>query len=107
MKNYEIKRIGPGSVFKLYFVLGSVIGLIISLVLVLLGASLSSIGFQLGTASIPNMGLLHILALILGIILGSLVYGLLLGIFAAIGALIYNAFAALVGGVVIRLNDKE
>jgi hypothetical protein len=107
MKNYEIKRIAPGSVFKLYFLLGSIIGLIISLVLVLVGASLNSIGFQLGIVNLQNVGPLQIGAIILGVILGSLAYGLLLGIVAVIAAVIYNAFATLAGGIVIRLNEKE
>ena len=107
VKNYEVKRIGPGSVFKFNFVLGSVLGLIVSLILVLAGVSLNSIGFQLGILSLHHTGLLQVGAIILGIIIGSLVYGLLMGVAGAIGALIYNAFAALVGGVVVKLNEKE
>jgi hypothetical protein len=107
MKNYEIKSIGPASVFKLYFVLGLIIGLILSLVLVLAGVSLNSIGLQLGTTSLHNIGLLQIGAVILGIILGSLAYGLLLGIVAWIGAVIYNAFAALVGGITVKISERD
>jgi ABC-type branched-subunit amino acid transport system permease subunit len=107
LKSYEVKRIGPGSIFKFNFVLGSVLGLIISLILVLAGVSLNSIGFQLGISSLHHIGLLQVGAIILGIIIGSLVYGLLMGLVGAIGALIYNAFAALVGGVVIKLNEKD
>jgi uncharacterized Tic20 family protein len=107
MKNYEIRKINPGSVFKLYFFLGLVIGIIISLVLVLLGVSLNSIGYQLGTVSLQGTGLLQVGALILGIIFGSLVYGLLLAVIAAIGAVIYNVFAAMAGGIVVKLNEKE
>ena len=107
MKKYEVKRIGPGSVFKFYFALGLVIGLIISLVMVLVGANLNSIGFQLGTSNLQSVGPLQVGAIILGVIIGSLVYGLLMGLAGAIGAFIYNAFAALVGGIAVTLNEKE
>ncbi|MGE5581367.1 MAG: DUF3566 domain-containing protein [Bacillota bacterium] len=107
MKLYEIQRIGPGSVFKLYFVLGVVIGLIISLVLVSVGATLNGIGYQLGTVNMTGGGPLQIAAVILGVIIGSLIYGLLSGVTGVIGAVVYNAFTALVGGIVIRLREKE
>jgi Transmembrane domain of unknown function (DUF3566) len=107
MKTYEIRKIGPGSVFKLYFTIGLVIGLIVSLVMVLVGISLKNIGFQLGTINMNHIGLLQIGAAILGVIIGSLVYGLVAGLAGMIGALIYNAFAALVGGIKVNLNERE
>ena len=107
MKIYEIRRIGPGSVFRFYFTLGLVIGLIISLVLVFTGLTLHSIGYQLGNVKLSGGGPLQVGAVILGIMLLSLAYGLLSGAGGAIGAIIYNAFAALVGGIVLQLNDKE
>jgi hypothetical protein len=107
MKNYEIESINPGSVFKLYFLMGLVLGLLFSLILVLVGASLNSLGFQLGITSLRNTGALHIGAIILGVIFGSVVYGLSLGIFATIGSLLYNGFARMAGGIVIRLNEKD
>ncbi len=107
MKNYEIRKIGPGSIFKLYFTIGTVIGFIVSLILLLAGATLNSIGMQLGTADLMSGGALQVAAIILGIIIGSLVYGLLTGIMGIVGAMIYNVFAALVGGIVINLTEKE
>ena len=107
MKTYEIKKVGLGSVFKFHFTLGVVIGVIITLVLALVGVSLTNIGFQLGTANLSHSGPLQIGAAILGIIIGSLIYGLLMGLAGTIGALIYNAFAALIGGIEVTLNDRE
>ena len=48
MKSYEIKRIGASSVFKFYFVVGVVVGLITCIVILITGASLSQIGIELG-----------------------------------------------------------
>ena len=107
MKSYEIKRIGTGSVFKFYFVIGVVVGLITCIVILITGASLSQIGIQLGTFSLKGGGPLQVGGAVAGLVIGSLAYGLLTGIAGSIMALIYNVFAAAVGGIIIKLNDKE
>ncbi len=105
MKSYEIKKIGPGSVFKFYFILGIVFGLLTSIILLITGATLKNIGLELGTFGAS--GPLQAGTAIIGVILASLAYGLMAGVLSAIGALIYNLFAAAIGGIVIKLNDKE
>ncbi|HBF39696.1 MAG TPA: hypothetical protein DDW50_20575 [Firmicutes bacterium] len=107
MKSYGIESIKPGSVFKLYFLMGLVLGLLFSLLLVVVGMCLDSAGFQLGITSLRNNGPLEFGAIILGVVFGSVIYGLLLGLFATIGALLYNGFARMTGGIVIRLNEKD
>lgn len=106
MKSYEIKKIGPGSVFKFYFVVGVAIGLLTSIVLLITGATLENIGLELGAFSAGG-GPLQVGTAIIGVILASLAYGLMAGIISAVGALIYNVFAAGIGGIVIKLSDKE
>ncbi len=106
MKSYEIKKIGPGSVFKFYFIVGVVFGLLISIILLITGASLKNIGLELGVFN-ANGGSLQAGAAILGVILASLSYGLMSGVIGAVGALIYNGFAAAIGGIVVKLNDRD
>jgi hypothetical protein len=103
VKKYEIKSIGAGSVFRFYFALGIVIGVIGSIVLLATGASPKDFGFDFGFMnSMSNVGIAVISA-----IAGSVVYGLACGLGAMVTAFIYNIFAAGVGGVTVRLVDKE
>lgn len=106
MKSYELKKIGPGSVFKFYFVVGVAFGLLMSIILLIAGANLQNIGLKLGTIGAGD-GPLGVGASVLGVLLTSLAYGLMVGVISAIGAFIYNLFAAAIGGIVVKLNDKE
>jgi hypothetical protein len=107
MKNYEIERISPFSAFKLFFLMGLIFGLILGLALVFVGASLNSLGFQLGITSLENTGSLQIFAIVMGAVFGSIVYGLLSGLIAVIATLLYNGFARMAGGIVIRLDERN
>ena len=103
MKAYQLKRIGAGSVFKFNLCVGFVIGLIASAVLLVVGYSLKNLGLELGTfRSTLGAG-----AGLVGAILVSVVYGLLAGIAGAVVALLYNLFAAAVGGITIKLDDGD
>ncbi|HEX2952512.1 MAG TPA: hypothetical protein VHR47_00840 [Bacillota bacterium] len=103
MKKYEIKSIGAGSVFRFYFVIGIVIGVIGSIVLLATGASPKDFGLDFGFVNrIGSVGLAIVTAVV-----GSIVDGLLCGLGGTILAVIYNIFAAGVGGITIRLVDKE
>ena len=106
MKSYEIKKIGPGSVFKFNFMLGTVFGLLISIILLITGATLKFIGLESGAFS-PGGGPIQAGAAVIGVILASLAYGLLTGVTGAVGAFIYNWFAAVIGGIVIKLSDRD
>jgi hypothetical protein len=106
MKSFEIRKIGPGSAFKFYFVVGVTFGLLISIIFVITGSNLHRIGLELGSVDAGD-GPLGTGAAFIGIILASLAYGLITGAIGAIGAFIYNGFAAFVGGIVIKLNDKD
>ncbi|NLW48616.1 MAG: hypothetical protein GXY86_14975 [Firmicutes bacterium] len=106
MKSFEIRKIEPGSAFKFYFVVGVTFGLLISIILITIGVNLNRIGLELGTIE-TGEGPLGAGAAFIGVILASLVYGLMLGVIGAVGALVYNGFAAAVGGIVVKLNDKD
>lgn len=106
IKSYEIKRIGVGSVFKFYFLLGIVFWLLGCIILLITGTSLRTLGLELGAFDADG-GFLQTGAAILGVLLASLAYGLMAGIIGAIGAVIYNGFAAVVGGIVVKLNDRD
>lgn len=107
MKSIEIKKIGVGSVFKFYFAVGLVIGLIACIIFLITGSSLKNLGIEIGAVSLGNQGPLQIGATLIGVIIGSLAYGLLSGLAGAVGAFIYNIFAAVTGGIVVKVNDGE
>jgi hypothetical protein len=106
MKSFEIRKIGPGSVFKFFFVVGVAFGLLLSIIFIITGANLHRIGLELGSVDAGD-GPLSIGAAFIGVILASLAYGLMTGVISAIGAFIYNGFAAAIGGIIIKLNDKD
>jgi hypothetical protein len=90
-----LKRIGPGSAFKVGALLYAFLGLV-------LGAIFSLIGLA-GTAAIPNMppgfGMLFGVG---AIIILPICYGIFGGIGAALMALFYNLIAGWVGGLEIE-----
>lgn len=106
MRNYEIRKIRPGSVFMFNFVVGVAFGLLLSIMLLIIGANLQRIGLELGSINAAEGSLVAGTAFV-GVILASLAYGLMVGVVGAVGAFIYNGFAAAVGGIVIRLNEKD
>ena len=105
MRSYEIKKIGPGSVFKFFFIVGVVFSLLTVIILLIVGSSLKKMGLE--GVFCAGCGLLQMGAAVVGVIMASLAYGLVAGLIGAVGALIYNGFAAVVGGVVIKLGDKD
>lgn len=107
MKSYEVRKVSAGSVFKLYFVIGAVLGLIFCIVLLIAGNFLSYVGSQLGMTNLTSGGPLQVGAAVVGVVVGSTSYGLASGLVGAIGAFIYNIFAAAFGGIVVKLVDYE
>ncbi|MGE5550655.1 MAG: hypothetical protein ACM3ZC_09000 [Bacteroidota bacterium] len=103
MKSYRIKRIGAGSVFKFNVCVGFVVGLIASAALLIVGYTVKDLGIELGTFT----NALGAGAGVVGAVLMSVFYGLIVGTAGAVIALLYNFFAAAVGGIVIKLDDGE
>ncbi len=92
-----VKRIGPGSAFKVGTVLYGLLGLIPGAVFALvsmLGAALAP----------PELGPFKFLFGVGAIIILPLLYGIIGGIFAAIGAAIYNLVAGWVGGLEVDIS---
>jgi hypothetical protein len=93
-----VKRIGPGSAFKVGGAVYALIGLII-------GALFSLIGMTMGAAmppnSVPGLGMMFGAA---AIIILPICYGIVGGIMAAITAFIYNLVSGWVGGLEVDLG---
>jgi Transmembrane domain of unknown function (DUF3566) len=97
-----LKRVAPGSAFKvglvLYAVLGLVLGIFIALFSILLG------GFGAAVSSAPGAKLFGFAMGAGAIIVFPVVYGLTGGITGAIGAFVYNLAAEWVGGLEVEIN---
>lgn len=92
-----LKRIGPGSAFK--------IGLISYAFLGLIGGVFCSLTALAGASSAPRAHMPFAPAIgLFAVILCPIVYGVIGGIAAVIGALIYNLASIWVGGVEVDIN---
>ena len=93
-----VKRIGPGSAFKLgmvlYGILGFVAALFVELVLV---ARMNLTGATQPPRNVFPFGPGALFVL-------PLIYALIGGIFAALGALLYNVASKWVGGLEVDIN---
>lgn len=105
MQNLEVKQLGIISVFKFSFIVGVILGLIATVVLLLSGVSINKFGIELGVFSINN-GPLQVGASLIGVIIASLAYGLIGGIIGSFVAFLYNVFASITGGIVIRVKEE-
>ena len=108
MAEMTIRRFGVFSVAKMYgllmFLFGLIFGVIYGLILIVFGAAISAMG--------PNRdataGGVGTVAMGIGMMIGlPLFYGVLGFIMGAIGALIYNAVAGLIGGVKFELEGVQ
>lgn len=105
VKSLEIKRISIGSVFKFYFVFGVVFGLIASIVLLLTGVSLRNTGIHFGSVDFGRDGPIQVWATLVGIVISTLAYGFLIALGSSIAAFLYNVFASVTGGVIVKVNE--
>ncbi len=97
-----VKRIGPGSAFKVGLVTYAILGLILGGIT----AFLSMVAGSLGSLSSEAVGARAFgFGLGLGaVIVFPIVYGLVGGVAAAIGAVIYNLVAGWVGGLEVDIG---
>ncbi len=108
MNKLRIRKLGILSVAKMYAVMMLVISLLISIpyglfIIIFSLTGASSLG---GKESLALGGGGVVLGL--GIMIGMpIVYGLMGFIFGALGALIYNLFAGLVGGIEIEVEGIQ
>ena len=91
-----IRRVGVWSAAKLYAAITASIGLFIGIVVAMLSAFGAAAGMQEDAGAIA--GLLGIGA----IVIAPIFYGVMGLIGGAIGALLYNVFAGLVGGLEVE-----
>jgi hypothetical protein len=107
MAKMVIKRLGVFSVAKIYSVVmagvGLVVGIPLGLIMIVLGgAIMSSAGRDatMGGGSFVGIGIFYMIAL-------PIIYGVIGFIFGAIGALIYNVAAGVLGGVELELENAD
>ena len=105
MAEMTIRRFGVISVAKMYgllmFLFGLIFGVIYGLILIVFGAAISAMGPGRDAAA----GGVGTVAMGVGMMIGlPLFYGVLGFIMGAIGALIYNAVAGIIGGVKFELE---
>lgn len=105
MKSYEIKAFSLASAFKFCFICGLVLGLIVSIIVILLGASLEEMGF--GFNFNLFQGGVSFGTAVITVFLGALFYGVVSGVCGFISALLYNIFAKIAGGLVVKLTERE
>ena len=108
MAEMTIRRFGVLSVAKMYgllmFLFGLIFGVIYGLILIVFGAAISAMGPGRDAAA----GGIGTVAMGVGMMIGlPLFYGILGFIMGAIGALIYNAVAGIIGGVKFELEGVQ
>src|SRR5262245_42894772 len=101
MAEMTIRRFGVISVAKMYgfllFEMGLIIGVLYGLMFIIFGAAMTAIAPGGRDAAAGGIS-----TVVIGIVLMitiPIMYGILGFIFGAIGALIYNALAGIIGGV--------
>src|ERR1700687_1203693 len=105
-----VKRVGPGSAFKIGLVLYGIIGLLAGIVMACVSMVAGSLA-GLGHPTVPGETAVSwdLRSLCLGMGVGAviffpLLYGVFGGIFAAVGAVIYNLVAGWVGGLEVDIS---
>ena len=105
MAEMTIRRFGVLSVAKIYglllFIVGLIIGVIYGLIFILFGAAMTAIGPGRDAAAGGVSTVVIGIVLMIGI---PIAYGILGFISGAIGALVYNAAAGIMGGVKFELE---
>ena len=98
-----VRRVGPGSAFKIGLVLYGIIGLLLGIVMACVSMVAGSLG-SLGQSAVPGARVLGLGMGFGAIIVFPLLYGVIGGVFAAIGAAIYNLVAGWVGGLEVDIS---
>ena len=98
-----VRRVGPGSAFKVGLVLYALLGLVLGICMALISMVAGTLAPMAQTAA-PGAKLLGFGMGFGAIIFFPVLYGLFGGIFAAIGAAIYNLVAGWVGGIEVEIS---
>ncbi len=108
MNKLRIRKLGVLSLAKIYAVMMLVISLLISIpyglfIIIFSLSGAGSIGGQGGLA-LGGGGVVLGLGIMIGL---PIMYGVMGFVFGAIGALVYNIFAGLVGGIEIEVEGIQ
>jgi hypothetical protein len=98
-----VRRVGPGSAFKVGLVLYALLGLALGICMALVSMVAGTL-VPLGQTAAPGAKLLGFGMGFGAIIFFPLLYGLFGGVFAAIGAALYNVVAGWVGGIEVDIS---
>ncbi len=98
-----VRRVGPGSAFKVGLVLYALLGLVLGICMALVSMVAGTLA-PTGQTAAPGARLLGFGMGFGAVIFFPLVYGLIGGIFAVIGAAIYNLVAGWVGGLEVDIS---
>jgi len=98
-----VKRIGPGSAFKIGLVVYTIFGLVVGVFMALFSMMIGSLGSLAGNAA-PGARMLGFGLGLSSIIIVPIMYGIIGGIGGAIGALLYNLAAGWVGGIEVDIS---
>ena len=98
-----LKRVGPGSAFKIGLVTYAILGLLLGIFMAFISMVAGSLGSP-GQSAAPGMKLFGFGMGLGAIIFFPICYGIIGGIFAAVGAFIYNLVAGWVGGLEVDIS---
>jgi hypothetical protein len=98
-----VRRVGPGSAFKVGLVVYALIGLVLGIGMAFISMIAGTLG-SMGQSAAPGARLFGFGMGFGAIIFFPVIYGLIGGIFAAIGAAVYNLAAGWVGGLDVDIN---
>jgi hypothetical protein len=98
-----VRRVGPGSAFKVGLVLYALLGLVLGICMALVSMVAGTLA-PMGQTGAPGGRLLGFGMGFGAVIFFPLIYGLIGGIFAAIGAVLYNLVAGWVGGLEVDIS---
>jgi hypothetical protein len=98
-----VKRIAPGSAFKVGLVVYAFLGLIIGVCMALFSMVAGSLGSLAGGGT-PGARVLGFGFGLSAIIIFPILYGIIGGIGGAIGAVVYNLAAGWVGGLEVDIS---
>ncbi len=108
MNRLRIKKVGVWSLMKLYAIMGLVIGLLIGVPygIIIILFSLIGAGGAEGDAAFA-IGGGGVVVGIIAMIGFPIIYAVSLSIGGAIGALLYNIFAAIAGGIEVEVEQAN
>ena len=98
-----VRRVGPGSAFKVGLTLYAILGLVLGIFMAFFSMVAGSVG-ALSHSAVPGSQAFGFGLGIGAIIVFPICYGLIGGIFAAVGAAIYNVVAGWVGGLEVDIS---